>query len=288
MRRSSLFLGALLGGLTSLPVIALRIWPAMGRPAFYPLRPVRLAGARPTGRIDYSGYRYYGAYHYPVGHRPISSAAKRMEQLQGILLVVGGGVAFGAIIALALRLRNWAGRTVGLAAGLLVFMLTTAMEISLGGPAMDNPLKALLWLAILIAGWGTLLGTWLSAQEASDATPAMTEEFRAARRAFLLEVRRRLHRAGPGCVGLDSPAGGPAGGDGGRAGPPGSAVASRCSYASGCCRNSHAGATSSGSYARSGAARPRHASELTSNANFYRIDIDTLPPVVEKSSWVLA
>jgi DMSO/TMAO reductase YedYZ molybdopterin-dependent catalytic subunit len=294
MRRPSLFLGALLGGLTSLPLIALSY---LGQQwAGLPFIPFDLfdwlARVLPGGLITVVIDTMVRIITL-LGIGPISSAAKRMEQLQGILFVVGGGVVLGAIIALVIRLRDWPGNAVGLAAGLLVFALTAAMEFSLGGPAMDNPAMALLWLAILIVGWGTLLGSWLSAQKVSDTTPAMTDEFRAARRALLLEVaggsvglalatwgltrlleaQRAATGAGqplaaapqaPAPTGTATPAPPAAAGTATPAAPVGGATRDRVPPAPG--------------------TRP----ELTSNPDFYRIDIDALPPVIEKSSWVLA
>jgi DMSO/TMAO reductase YedYZ molybdopterin-dependent catalytic subunit len=286
MRRSSLLLGALLGGLTSLPLIALSYlgqqWAGL---PFIPFDLFDWLARVLPGELISTVIDTMVRVITLLGIGPISSAAKRMEQLQGILFVVGGGVVLGAIIALVIRLRGWAGSMVGLVAGLLVFALTAAMEFSLGGPALDNPAKALLWLAILIVGWATLLGSWLSVRQAPDMTPATTEEFRAARRALLLEVAggsvglalaawglSRLVEAQQAATGAGQPlAPAPTGtvtpappATVGAPTPAGEATRDRVSPAPG--------------------TRP----ELTSNANFYRIDIDTLPPVVEKSSWVLA
>src|SRR5512136_1054898 len=136
MRRPSVWLGALLGGLTSLPLIALSY---LGQQwAGLPFLPFDLfdwvarvlPGRLITGVID-TMVRIITL----LGLGPISSAAKRMEQLQGVLFVVAGGVVLGALIALLIRLRNWPGRAVGMAAGLLVFLLVAALEISRGNPA---------------------------------------------------------------------------------------------------------------------------------------------------------
>jgi DMSO/TMAO reductase YedYZ molybdopterin-dependent catalytic subunit len=293
MRRPSVFLGALLGGLTSLPLIALSYlgqqWAGL---PFIPFDLFDWLARVLPGRLITVVIDTMVRIITLLGIGPISSAAKRMEQLQGILFIVGGGVVFGAIIALVIRLRNWSGSTVGLAAGLLVFMLAAAMEISLGGPAMDNPAVALLWLAILIVGWGTLLGTWLSVRQAPDATPATTEEFRAARRALLLEV------AG-GSIGLALATWGltrlleaqRAATGAGQALP---AVPAALPAPAGTATPAAAAGTATPVPQAAGATRdrvppaPGTRPELTSNANFYRIDIDALPPVIEKSSWVLA
>jgi DMSO/TMAO reductase YedYZ molybdopterin-dependent catalytic subunit len=280
-----------LGGLTSLPLIALSY---LGQQwAGLPFIPFDLfdwlARVMPGGLITVvidTQVRIITL----LGIGPISSAAKSMEQLQGILFVVGGGVLLGAAIALVIRLRNWSGGAVGLAAGLLVFILTAAMEVSLGGRALDNPGPALAWLALLIVGWATLLGTWLSAQEAPDATPAMTEEFRTSRRALLLEVaggsvalalatwgltrlleaQRAATGAGQALLPEAPQAPVPAG-----TATPAPAGAPRLAAPAGATRDQVPPAPGT---------RP----ELTSNADFYRIDIDTLPPVIEQASWVLA
>jgi DMSO/TMAO reductase YedYZ molybdopterin-dependent catalytic subunit len=281
----------LLGGLTSLPLIALSY---LGQQwAGLPFIPFDLfdwlARVLPGGLITVVIDTMVRIITL-LGIGPISSAAKRMEQLQGILFVVGGGVVIGALIALAIRLRDWPGRKVGLVAGLLVFMFTAGMEISLDGPAMDNATMALLWLAILIVGWGTLLGSWLSGQQATAATPEVTEEFRTARRALLLEVAggsvglalatwglTRLLEAQRAATGAGQalPTAPQAPAPAAIATPAPAATATPAAQASGAVRDRVPPAPGT---------RP----ELTSNANFYRIDIDTLPPVIEKSSWVLA
>jgi hypothetical protein len=130
--RPSLFLGALLGGLTTLPLMAL----------------------------SYLAEQF-------------SASAKRMEQLQGMLIVVAGGAVVGLIVALATRRSNWPGRNVGGVAGLVVFLFVAAVETRLGHFGTGNAVIALLWLLVLIAGWGALLGNWLADKRLSKASPTL-------------------------------------------------------------------------------------------------------------------
>jgi DMSO/TMAO reductase YedYZ molybdopterin-dependent catalytic subunit len=300
MRRPSLLLGALLGGLTSLPLIALSYlgqqWAGL---PFIPFDLFDWLARVLPGELISTVIDTMVRIITLLGIGPISSAAKRMEQLQGILFVVGGGVVLGVIIVLVIRLWGQAGSTVGLVAGLLVFALTAAMEFSLGGPALDNPARALLWLAVLTVGWATLLGSWLSVRQVPDVTPATTEEFRAARRALLLEVAggsvglalaawglSRLVEAQQAATGAGQPL---ASAPTGTVTPAPSATTGTVTPAPSATAGAATPATPVGGATRDRVPpAPGTRPELTSNANFYRIDIDTLPPVLEKSSWVLA
>jgi DMSO/TMAO reductase YedYZ molybdopterin-dependent catalytic subunit len=283
MRHPSLLLGALLGGLTSLPLIALSY---LGeRVAGLPFVPFDLfdwlARILP-GRLITAVIDAMVSIIVFLGLGEISTAAKRLEQAQGILMVIVGGVIVGLVLAWALRRTSWPGPVAGAAAGLVVFLFVAAVEIGMGDVA-HNPVIALLWLALLIVGWGALLGTLVAARDVAAATPDVTAEFRVSRRAFLLKLtggsatvvlaawglgrllgtQRQESAAGAPLpeVGVSTPQ--PTGTARGETPTATPALVNRIEVPPG--------------------ARP----ELTPNGDFYRIDIDTRPPVVDQSSWVL-
>ena len=183
MRRPSLLLGALLGGLTSLPLIALSYlgqqWAAL---PFIPFDLFDWLARVLPGQIITNVIDLMVRLIMLLGLGPISNVAKQMEQLQGILLVIAGGVVFGVVIAWLMRRTGRPGGSVGLGVGLIGFGIFSAIEINLGNSIADQPIASLFWLALLILGWGVSLGTWLARKALSAATPPLTTEFRAARR----------------------------------------------------------------------------------------------------------
>jgi DMSO/TMAO reductase YedYZ molybdopterin-dependent catalytic subunit len=289
MTRPSLFLGALLGGLTTLPLMALSYLAEQW--AGFPFVPFDLfdwlARILP-GKVITAGIDSMVRIITLLGLGPISASAKRMEQLQGMLIVVAGGAVVGLIVALATRRSNWPGRNVGSVAGLVVFLFVAAVETRLGHFGTGNAVIALLWLLVLIAGWGALLGNWLADKRLSKASSTTTEEFNAGRRAFLvklaggsvgvalaawgtgrlLEAQREATGAGQALsqlrVGTPEPTPAP----GVPATPPPQSPATAV-------------------VRQAATPAPGTRPELTPNANFYRIDIDTRPPIIEGKSWVL-
>jgi DMSO/TMAO reductase YedYZ molybdopterin-dependent catalytic subunit len=283
MKRPSLFLGALLGGLTSLPLIAISyLGEQMADLPFVPFDLFDWLARILPGRLITLVIDSMVKVIVFLGLGEISSAAKRIEQAQGILIVIVGSAVVGFVLAWVLRRRAWPGRNVGAAAGVVVFLFVAAVEISMGNVA-HNPVVALLWLVLLIVGWGALLGALVVSRNVAVETPDATEEFRAGRRTFLirlaggsaalalaalglgrlLETQRRESRAGAPLPGLGTATPEPAGTAGGEAPTATAPTGNRLAVAPG--------------------TRP----ELTPNEDFYRIDINTRPPVVDQSSWVM-
>jgi DMSO/TMAO reductase YedYZ molybdopterin-dependent catalytic subunit len=290
MRRPSLFLGAVLGGLTSLPLIALAY---LGKQlADLPFVPFDLfdwlARVLPGGIVR-SGIDAIVRVVTLLSLGPLSSTAKRIEQWMGILLVIVGGAIVGFIVALTLRSRSWAGSSVGAVAGLVVFAFIAGVEVGLRN-IVGNPGMALLWLVVLIGGWGVLLGMWLASERSSATAPAMTEEYRAARRALLaklggtiglalaawgvgrlLEAQRLASGAGQSLSGL------------GVATPEPTRAASGAPPSPLATPPTTGGLSTHAEVSPAPGTRP----EATPNEDFYRIDINTLSPVINGKSWVL-
>ncbi len=284
-------LGAVLGGLTSLPVVALSY---LGAKLFdLPFVPFDvfdwLARVLP-GNIITLGIDSIVRTIQFLGLGRISGTAKTIEQGMGVLLVIGGGVVLGVVIAFIKPRINWSGSTLGTALGALAFLIVAAIELMLGSAIAGNMITSLFWLAILFVGWGTLLGTWLAAPELSPAPVAAAEESRSSRRVFLtkviggslgiavvatgigrlLEMQNEASGAGQALATLETPTP-PAGG------AP-TVVAAPTPLA-----NETAQATVRDRVQPVPGTRP----EVTANKDFYRTDIDTLPLVIDKATWKL-
>jgi DMSO/TMAO reductase YedYZ molybdopterin-dependent catalytic subunit len=287
--RPSLFLGVLLGGLTTLPLMALSYlaeqWAGL---PFVPFDLFDWLARVLPGQVITIGIDSMVRIITLLGLGPISASAKRMEQLQGMLIVVAGGVVVGLIVALVMRRSNWPGHNIGGVAGLIVFLFVAAVEFQLGHLDTGNAVTALLWLLVLIAGWGALLGNWLADKRLSKASPTMTEEFNAGRRAFLLELAGgsvgvalaawgvgRLFEAQREATGAGQALSQLGGGAPTPTPAPGVLT-------------SPLPLPSATAIVRPGVTpAPGTRPELTPNADFYRIDIDTQPPIIEGKSWVL-
>jgi len=295
MRRPLLLLGALLGGLTSLPLIALSyLGEQWARLPFVPFDLFDwLARVLPGGLIR-TGIDAIVRFITLMGLGPISSNAKRIEQLEGILLVIVGGALVGLITALVIRRTNWSGASVGTVAGLAVFLFLAAIEASLKRLS-GNPGATLLWLALLTIGWGTLLGRWLAAREFASAPSTVTDEFRTARRTLLLklaggslgvalagwsigrwlEAQVQASGAGQSLSQLGAPTPEPTAPAGSMPTTGGSSLLTPAPLPT--------PTVAAGEITPAPGTRP----EITPNQDFYRIDIDALPPVIESKSWVL-
>lgn len=304
-----MLLGALLGGLTALPIIALSyLGEQWAKLPFVPFDLFDwLARVLPGGVIRI-GIDAIVRVITLTGLGPISDTAKRIEQMEGIVLVVIGGALVGLMITWVIRHSHWSGTSVGTVAGLVVFVLILAIEANLKTVLADNASVALPWLAILTVGWAALLGRWLTAKELAP-EPSITPEYQAARRVFLiklaggsisvalasfgigrwLESQTQASGAGQSLSQLGAPTPEPTGPTGSV--PITGSVPSTATAPIGSVPTTGSGqitATAPTGTSEWADAAPGTRSDITPNDAFYRIDIDTLPPVVGSKSWVLA
>src|SRR6266511_4075909 len=183
MRRSTVWLGVLLGGLTSLPVMALLY---LGEQlASLPFVPFDLfdwlARVLPGGVVTV-GIDVLVRLITALNLGATSVVAKRIEQAGALLLFVIGGAILGMVIVLLLRRRAWSAWQAGAIGGIIAFLLIGALEFGRGGwhPAAGT----LLLLALLIVGWGAVLGAALGGTlRAAQPTPAAMDQI--SRRALL-------------------------------------------------------------------------------------------------------
>ncbi|MCB0122145.1 MAG: molybdopterin-dependent oxidoreductase, partial [Caldilineaceae bacterium] len=173
-------------------------------------------------------------------------------------------------------------------AGLILFVAMAAIELN---SRLSGAATALLWLALLYGAWGTLLGHWLN-----DRTP-VTETDAAGHRVLLQPERRNLlwrvaggslavavggwaigRYLGPDRTGA-SGAGQPLASAPTTAPPTATPATTAVAQT--------AGATPTLTMREQIAPAPGTRPEITANENFYRIDINTRPPVIERASWEL-
>jgi DMSO/TMAO reductase YedYZ molybdopterin-dependent catalytic subunit len=277
MKRISLIRGSLLGALGALTVVALFY---LGEQfAGLPFAPFDIfdwmTRVLPGGLITFViGTIVRVITSLNLG--PTAAVAKQAEMTIAIGQFILAGVFFG--LALAILGRRWPGNLVSFGAlgGLLLFLPLVFVETSLGFPAA-GPLPPLVWLAVVLIGWGAVLG-WLIRETAPR--PATEQEPGVSRRQFLYLIgagsftvlvtalgislttgENVIPQTGQGpdtnkLVGANNTTG-PA------ASPPQEELAARFEPV------------------------PGTQPELTANKDFYRIDINTRPPQIDAETWRL-
>ena len=290
-REPSLFLGAALGALTSLPLIALFYLGAqLAALPFVPFDVFDWLARVLPGNVITQGIDAMVTVIQLLGLGPISATAKTIEQATGVAIVIAGGVLIGIGVIVGIRRTRWSGSQIGGILGALAFFVVAAIELNLNSANIGSMPVALLWLAIMIFGWARLLGAWLTRAELPVSRMAQSEDYRAERRAFLarvaggsigvavvasgiakwLELQQEASGAGQALSTLATPT------------PPVSGAPTL-----GVEPTPFANLTEQATLRDRLRPAPGTRSELTAIKDFYRIDIDTLPPVIDGTSWKL-
>lgn len=212
----------------------------------------------------------------PIGN--ISTAAKLAEQSIAVVQFIVGGSIFGALLAWLQSKRSIA--LFGQVGGLLLLALTLIVESSLGNRAAAG--LGSLVLGVLFVGWGWGLARLIERLEQKSVT---RKEGELSRRQFLAISGASLAATALGAWGISRLFG--------EAGSATTQPSSTAAPASG--RDPFGAELTSGPAASPSteelAARilPPEGTrpELTSNEDFYRIDINTLPPNVQADEWRL-
>jgi DMSO/TMAO reductase YedYZ molybdopterin-dependent catalytic subunit len=281
---SLIWTGALLGALSALTLIAL-LW--LGEALFgFPFVPFDIfdwmARTLPGWLIGtvistmVAIIRFLQMF-LPIGD--ISTTAKLAEQAIAIVQLIVGGAALGALIDWLAKDPKRSLTLVGQIGGLILFAATILIEISLASPQTNG--IAYLWLGVLFVGWGWGLALLIERTRGLETEPETTE---LSRRQFLTVSGAGLAVAALGAWGISAIFGKetvhaiteatpqPVSGDD----PFGASLTS--------------GPAASPSEEEL-AARPPAVQgtrpELTSNEEFYRIDINTRPPEIDAASWRL-
>ena len=293
----TLVLGAVLGWLTSLPVIALSYLGSklLGLP-FVPFDVFDWLARVLPGNVITLGIDSIVRSIQLLGLGRISGTAKTIEQGMGVVLVIIGGVVLGLVTALLQARTPWSASTIGRTLGFLAFLIVAGIELILGSAIAGNVLGSLIWLAILFVGWGILLSGWLAAPELMPA-PAMPEpsqtataEANPSRRVFLtklvggslgvavvatgigrlLQMQNEASGAGQALTTAGTPT-------------PELMIPVAGAVGPTPVTQETADATLRDRVQPAPGTRP----EVTANQDFYRTDIDTLPLVIDKATWNL-
>ncbi len=289
MKRTSVLASILFGALTALPVMALSY---LGQTAGLPFAPFDffdwLARTLP-GDIITAGIDAMVDTIRAINIGPTSEVAKPVEQLTALMTFTAIGAGFGLVLGLINRRSPMRLTATGIRGGLLLFAGLWLISASLG--VADAPLLLSgLWLAVLMGGWGWGLAwvikragpAFAAAPPSEPASAPMETDTEAApmqsspamgRREFVRITGGSIAALTVGSYGLARllEAGGsstpvvvePIEVTGMVDSPPDAELAARIAPA------------------------PGTRSEKTSNADFYRIDINTRKPSVDSATWRL-
>jgi DMSO/TMAO reductase YedYZ molybdopterin-dependent catalytic subunit len=290
MKKTSILAGLLVGALSSLPVIALFLlgdW-------WLSLPPVPLdlfdwlARVLP-GPVIAFGISTEVTLINLLHLGPTASTAKLAEQIMGLTIFFLIGAIFGLVLALIGRRRPYKTADDGLRIGAILAMLAILMEADLGFRA--GVLATVIWLAIVFPVWGLLLGRLLgapapAAQPETQATPTKAGSHPMNRRDFIYLGAAAVAGVLVTAISLDNLRKGVPSTGGAPTGTKPVAtpelepnVISRIS-----------GPTNMPSQSILAARLPPAPGtrpELTSNQDFYRIDIDVFPPQIDANKWRL-
>jgi DMSO/TMAO reductase YedYZ molybdopterin-dependent catalytic subunit len=222
---------------------------------------------------------------------PTSVVAKQAEQSIAIVQFLLGGVVLGVLLT---WLERRFGRRAGLTTGVVLWLAALVVEVWLGfsttGFSSAISLFSVIWLGILMVGWGAVLGRLvrepapqaIAAPEQADApappAPTAQKQEGLTRRQFLYLVGAGSFVAWVSALGVSL-----ASGSGASTESQPTPVAPALGETSGPDK-SPPQAELEGRFAPVPGTRP----ELTSTADFYRIDINTVPPQVDGNTWQLA
>ncbi|UCG22901.1 MAG: molybdopterin-dependent oxidoreductase [Chloroflexota bacterium] len=297
MHRSSLGFGALAGIITSLAVMALLyLGQQIAGFAFVPFDLFDWLARVLPGDLITLGIDLIVNIVGFFGLGATDTAAKTIEQLMALLLFAGAGALFGLAIAWITRPRapgsEGTGLGIGAIAGSVALLIVLIVEYSLDGAELS--FGGILWLAAVFVGWGAFLGRLLSPQVEASAD----EELHSDRRQMLLKLIGGSAGIAITAWGLGSLFGAPDE-DTGAARPlvdasvtPSTPVLTPTPVGEAVAPDE--APTPTQQLAAEATVRERIApapgtrDELTSNEDFYRIDINIRSPVLHEDEWVLA
>ena len=282
-KSNSILTGAVLGALSSLALIGLlALCQSIFNSPFVPFDIFDwMARTLPGGLIRFVIGLMVAIIQFLQGFLPvgdISGAAKTAEQGIAIIQFILGGAVFGALLAWLQSKRSIA--LFGQVGGLLLLAFTLIIESSLGNRAAAG--LGSLVLAVLFVGWGWGLARL---NEQLEQKPVAKKEGELSRRQFLAVSGASLAATALGAWGISRLFG--------EAGSVTTQPSSTAAPVSG--RDPFGAELTSGPAASPSpeelAARIASAEgtrpEVTSNEDFYRIDINTLPPNVQTDEWRL-
>jgi DMSO/TMAO reductase YedYZ molybdopterin-dependent catalytic subunit len=291
MRRMRWLWGGLAGGFTALTVVALAyLGNRLAGLPFFPFDLFDWVTRILPGRLVIATIELMVKVLDALRLGPTSVVAKQAEQSLAILQFLLGGVVLGLL--LTWLERRFGGRA-GLTAGVVVWLAALVVEAWLGfstaGFGSSTSLFSVIWLGILMVGWGAVLGRLVGEAPPAAAVPpeeqlAQPSLAKAAQTQGGLSRRQFLYLVGAGSfVAWVSALGVSLAGESGASSGAPSTPASPARGETSGPDKSPPQAELDNRFAAVSGTRP----ELTSTADFYRIDINTVPPQVDGNTWQL-
>jgi DMSO/TMAO reductase YedYZ molybdopterin-dependent catalytic subunit len=277
-RPPSLWVGALLGALTSLPVMGVSfLAERLLQVPFVPFDVFDWLARILPGRIITTTIDLMLAVIRGLNLGPTASTAKLAEQAQAIGIFVVTGAVMGAALAAYGRVSENSTRA-GLLAGAVLLIGMIPVEATIGFP-QAGPVVSMVWLAILFGAWGVIL---VRLDARAKPAPGGATQASISRRQFLYLVGGGTIVVTVGSVGLASLLESAENGAGTGTESAGAVPTSEVADTTG-----PAASPPEDVLANRIMPAPGTREELTSNKDFYRIDINALPPDVNGDEWTL-
>ncbi len=277
MKKPGIATGAVVGAILTAPLIAVLYlgWRVLGLP-FVPFDLFDWVARVLPGRVITFGIDSMVKGIRALGVTDTGSAAKAAEQIMAVALFIIGGMVAGAVLFAVLRASKrrsslWPGLVMGALVGLAALLVTR----SLGRAAKVAPVTGDLWTVTAFLAWGAAFG-WVDrrlARSGAETAAATAERGLAAvervnRRQFLV----RLGGATAAITVVGAVVGALAGAKRRR-----EVASGRRWSADYALPNAGAGLEPA----------PGTRPEFTPLEDHYRIDINTIPPVLDAASWRL-
>ncbi len=280
MKYPSLWFGGLVGGLLSLPLMALLyVGEQIASLPFTPFQLFDWLARTLPGDIITLGIDAVVEFIIFFNLGPTSDAAKLIEQLQAIALFVLGAAVLGVFIALLVRWSQRPGIQLGLIVAAAALVLALLIESALG--VSSSFLLGSVWQGIVILGWGLVAGQVLGDQRREE----LSEDSRAARRTLLLRLAGGSAGIALGVLGVGQLLK-PNSKNVGASQPLAEAIPTR-PISPNSTPTSQPDITTTASMRERIPPAQGTRLEITPTDDFYRIDINTRPPVLNEDSWVL-
>jgi DMSO/TMAO reductase YedYZ molybdopterin-dependent catalytic subunit len=212
---------------------------------------------------------------------PTAATAKLAEQSIAIIQFVVAGIVFGLVLTTLARRIPDRSVAIGLIGSVILLAFALLVEFELGFP-QAGMLPSIAWLAIVLLGWGWLLGR--SVGDGLLESPEVTPELAASRRRFLgwlvASSVGAVLLAGVAVYDVRRRTGLPVTGNNGT--PPPDAAPTAVAHTSGVASSPPEDVLAK----RFTPVRGTRA-ELTPTDKFYRIDINTQVPTTDMATWRL-
>ena len=286
MKKASLKLGALVGGITSLPVAALLyLGSQLADLPFVPFDVFDWLARALPGDIITAGIDTIVGLIALFNLGNTSQSAKIIEQIMAILIFILGGALFGIIVAWAIESKSRTNTLSGAFVGFFAYLFVLMIELLLVG--LNQSFTGLIWLAIIFIGWGIVLSGVLVRLTSIAQNDGPADVVSIGRRDMLIRLAASSAGIALGAwgfgrlvitpeqdIGASVPLAEPS------PIPPSNTVTKEATKVP-----SHQ--TPVASTREKVAPAPGTRPELTSNEDFYRIDINTRPPTISKDDWLL-